>query len=264
MFLSRILYHVQLYYFLGKLQDANKFLIAYFAEVLKDKKQQCQRCLRHRSKRICEIVDVWKCEICKVAWHFKLDWKRGRLGHKYLCQFLRRWRLVTNKKPNKKPKKYAVDDDSVEEICSSDFFESSICIPIFEWKQWETVISNIILISQNWNWGNVRVIWENFNNFGFVNIADTSRLYTFMRKCFGKSTPPHSFKLVVIFDQYAGNKMLQKTTRTPIIHSCHAHWTSNFHANQFQIMMKDSSFISFGLFSLLRCLFIKNCFSLNC
>ena len=112
---SRVyLYHAQLYYFLGKLQDANKFLIAHFEEVLKDKKQHCQRCLRHRSERICEIVDVRKCEIYKVACHcnerhFKLDWKRGRLGHKNQCQFLRRWRLVTNKKPKKKPKKHAVD-----------------------------------------------------------------------------------------------------------------------------------------------------------
>ena len=133
---SRVyLYHAQLYYFLGELQDANKFLMAYFEEMLKDKKQQCQTCLRHRGQAICEAVDVHDCMECKVACycskeHFKLDWNRGRLGHKKLCPFLGRWRLVTKRKLKKISKKYAVDDDSVEQICS-DFFES-ICVSIFD------------------------------------------------------------------------------------------------------------------------------------
>jgi len=109
--------------------------MAYFEEMLKDKKQQCQTCLRHRGQAICEAVDVHDCMECKVACycseeHFKLDWNRGRLGHKKLCPFLGRWRLVTKRKLKKISKKYAVDDDSVEQICS-DFFES-ICVSIFD------------------------------------------------------------------------------------------------------------------------------------
>ena len=133
---SRVyLYHAQLHYFLGKLQDANIFLIKYFEEMLKDKMQHCQSCLRHRSEAIGEAIDVHDCTKCKVACycseqHFKLDWNRGRLGHNKLCPFLGRWRLVAKKKLKKIYKKYAVHDDSIEQICS-DFFES-ICGPVFD------------------------------------------------------------------------------------------------------------------------------------
>ena len=131
---SRIyLCHAQLYFLLGNLQGAKQILKAYFEEMLKDAKQRCQGCLQQKNEAVCKPANLLMfCQRCEVAHycskdHFKLDWKRGRLGHNKLCPFLGRWRLVAKKKLKKISKKYAVHDDSIEQICS-DFFES-ICVP---------------------------------------------------------------------------------------------------------------------------------------
>ena len=95
--------------------------------MLKDAKQRCQGCLQHKNEAICKPVNLLMfCQRCGVAHYcskdnFKLDWKRGRLGHKRLCGFLKRWRLVTKMGMRRKAK-YAVED-SYEEICS-EFFDS--------------------------------------------------------------------------------------------------------------------------------------------
>ena len=119
--------HAELYFLLGKLHGAKQFLKAYFEEMLKDTKQRCQGCLQQKNEAVCKPANLHQiCQECQVAHycskdHFKLDWNRGRLGHKKLCGFLKRWRLVT-KMEMKRKAKYAVDD-SYEEIFS-EFFDT--------------------------------------------------------------------------------------------------------------------------------------------
>ena len=125
---SRIyLCHAQLYFLLGKLQGAKQLLKAYFEEMLKDAKQRCQGCLQLKNEAVCIPANLLMfCQRCGVAHycskdHFKLDWNRGRIGHKNLCGFLKRWRLVT-KMGMKRKAKYAVED-SYEQIFS-EFFDT--------------------------------------------------------------------------------------------------------------------------------------------
>jgi hypothetical protein len=101
--------------------------MAYFeAEIQMEKNFgiSCRSCKRKAGNgtdikicRNCQVVDY-----CSEA-HQTLAWRRGRLSHKVMCPFLKRYRLVA------KAEKY-IDTDSFEDICK-DFFET-VCVFKYE------------------------------------------------------------------------------------------------------------------------------------
>ena len=115
----------QVAYFKTEIEEANKLLMSYFeAEMEKKQGICCRSCNRIAGKgadikicRNCQVVDY-----CSEA-HQALAWRRGRLSHKVMCPFLKRYRLVA------KAEKY-IDTDSFEDICK-DFFET-VCVFKYE------------------------------------------------------------------------------------------------------------------------------------
>jgi tetratricopeptide (TPR) repeat protein len=117
--------YAQVAYFIHGIEEANKFLMSYFeAEMNKLNGICCRTCKRTAGKgadikicRSCQVVDY-----CSLA-HQTLAWRRGRLSHKVMCPFLKRYRLVA-KAENR------IDTESVEDICK-DFFET-VCVFKYE------------------------------------------------------------------------------------------------------------------------------------
>ena len=111
----------QVAYLIAGIEEANKFLMAHFeAEMEKNVGVSCRSCTRKAGNgtdikicRNCQVVDY-----CSEA-HQALAWRRGRLSHKVMCPFLKRYRLVV-KAENR------IDTESVEDICK-DFFET-VCV----------------------------------------------------------------------------------------------------------------------------------------
>jgi tetratricopeptide (TPR) repeat protein len=119
-----ILTGAQLAYIFARKEEANKLLLMYF-EVEYEMKRgiSCRSCNRKAGNgtdikicRNCQVVDY-----CSEA-HQTLAWRRGRLSHKVMCPFLKRYRLVV------KAKNRIDKGEPVEDICK-DFFET-VCV----WK----------------------------------------------------------------------------------------------------------------------------------
>ena len=106
--------------------DANMLLMAYFeAEMEKKKGIYCRSCGRKAGNG----ADIKVCKNCQVVdycshAHQTLAWRRGRLSHKVMCPFLKRYRLVT------KAENQHIDTESYEDICK-DFFET-VCVLKYE------------------------------------------------------------------------------------------------------------------------------------
>ena len=122
---NAILNYAQVAYFIHGIEEANKFLMSYFeTEMNKLNGICCRTCKRTAVNgadikicRSCQVVDY-----CSLA-HQTLAWRRGRLSHKVMCPFLKRYRLVA-KVENR------IDTESVEDICK-DFFET-VCVFKYE------------------------------------------------------------------------------------------------------------------------------------
>jgi hypothetical protein len=101
--------------------------MAYFAaEMEKNRGISCRSCRRKAGNgtdikicRNCQIVDY-----CSEA-HRTLAWRRGRLSHKVMVPFLKRYRLVV-KAENR------IDTEPYEDVCK-DFFET-VCVLKYEVK----------------------------------------------------------------------------------------------------------------------------------
>jgi tetratricopeptide (TPR) repeat protein len=121
-----ILNCAQVAYFMNGTEDANKLLMAYFEiEMKKSHGIYCRSCNRKAGNgedikicRNCQVVDY-----CSAA-HQTLAWRRGRLSHKVMCPFLKRYRLVA------KAENQHIDTESYEDICK-DFFET-VCVLKYE------------------------------------------------------------------------------------------------------------------------------------
>jgi tetratricopeptide (TPR) repeat protein len=115
-------------YLRAGIEEANKFLMKYFeAEMKKNVGVSCRSCKRKAGNgtdikicRNCQVVDY-----CSEA-HQSLAWRRGRLSHKVMCPFLKRYRLVA------KAENRIDTPESFEDICK-DFFET-VCVFKYEVK----------------------------------------------------------------------------------------------------------------------------------
>jgi tetratricopeptide (TPR) repeat protein len=118
----------QVAYLIAEIEEANKFLMKYFeAEMEKNVGVSCRSCVRKAGNgtdikicRNCQVVDY-----CSDA-HQALAWRRGRLSHKVMCPFLKRYRLVA------KAENPIDTAESFEDI-SKDFFET-VCVFKYEVK----------------------------------------------------------------------------------------------------------------------------------
>jgi len=118
----------QVAYLIPEIEEANKWLMAYFeAEMEKNVGVSCRSCMRKAGNgtdikicRNCQVVDY-----CSDA-HQTLAWRRGRLSHKVMCPFLKRYRLVA------KAENPIDTVESFEDICK-DFFET-VCVFKYEVK----------------------------------------------------------------------------------------------------------------------------------
>jgi tetratricopeptide (TPR) repeat protein len=118
--------HAQVAYLMDGIEVANQVLQMYFEGQMKKKAEiYCSSCSRKAGNgtdikicRNCQVVDY-----CSEA-HQTLAWRRGRLSHKVMCPFLKRYRLVA------KAKKQHIDTESYEDIYK-DFFET-VCVLKYE------------------------------------------------------------------------------------------------------------------------------------
>jgi tetratricopeptide (TPR) repeat protein len=119
---NAILNCVQVAYLLAEeIDHANELLMLYFEGEMKKQHGICCRSCRRKAGngtdikicRGCHVVDY-----CSKA-HQRLAWRRGRLSHKVMCPFLKRYRLVAKAKNR-------IDTESYEDICK-DFFET-VCV----------------------------------------------------------------------------------------------------------------------------------------
>jgi len=119
---NAILNRAQVAYFIAGIEEANKLLMGYFeAEMKKKKGIYCHSCTRTAGKGSTDIKICRNCQVvdyCSEA-HQTLAWRRGRLSHKVMCPFLKRYRLVAKAKNR-------IDTEPVEDIWK-DFFET-VCV----------------------------------------------------------------------------------------------------------------------------------------
>jgi tetratricopeptide (TPR) repeat protein len=123
---TAVLNCAQVAYFIHGIEVANKFLMAYFeAEMEKKNGICCRSCMRKAGNgadikvcRNCQVVDY-----CSHA-HQTLAWRRGRLSHKVMCPFLKRYRLVAKAKNR-------IDTEPLFEDICKDFFET-VCVFKYE------------------------------------------------------------------------------------------------------------------------------------
>jgi hypothetical protein len=121
-----ILNCAQVAYFIDGIEEGNKLLMAYFESEMEKKEGICCRTCKRKAGngedikicRNCQVVDY-----CSEA-HQTLAWRRGRLSHKVMCPFLKRYRLVA------KAENQHIDTESFEDICK-DFFET-VCVLKYE------------------------------------------------------------------------------------------------------------------------------------
>jgi tetratricopeptide (TPR) repeat protein len=122
---NAILNCAQAAYLTAGIGDANKCLIKYFEnEMNKTMGIYCRECNRKAGKgtdikicRNCQVVDY-----CSLA-HQTLAWRSGRISHKVMCPFLKRYRLVVKAENG-------IDIEPFEDICK-DFFET-VCVLKYE------------------------------------------------------------------------------------------------------------------------------------
>jgi hypothetical protein len=121
---NAILNCAQVAYFTTETGEANKLLMMYFEAEMEKKRGICCRSCMRKGKgaeikicRNCRIVDY-----CSEA-HQTLAWRKGRLSHKVMCPFSKRYRLVAKAKNS-------IDTESYEDICK-DIFET-VCVLKYE------------------------------------------------------------------------------------------------------------------------------------
>jgi len=108
----------QEYYFLGYSEKAHTVLKGYLDATVKMGPSYCQACHQTCAKD----AIMKKCSVCKVARycseaHNLQAWKEGRLCHKVMCPFLKRWRRTTEAIKQGKETAYSLDE------LLNDFFE---------------------------------------------------------------------------------------------------------------------------------------------
>jgi tetratricopeptide (TPR) repeat protein len=116
-----LLNYAQITYLIAGIEEANNLLMAYFEAEMEKKRGICCRSCRRKAGNGTDIKICRNCQVvdyCSEA-HQTLAWRRGRLSHKVLCPFLKRYRLVV-KAENR------IDTESFEDICK-DFFET-VCV----------------------------------------------------------------------------------------------------------------------------------------
>jgi tetratricopeptide (TPR) repeat protein len=113
-------------YLIADIAEATRLLTVYFeAEMEKKNGIYCRSCDRIAGKGGTDIKTCRNCQVvdyCSEA-HQTLAWRRGRLSHKVMCPFLKRYRLVV-KAENR------IDTEPIEDICK-DFFET-VCVLKYE------------------------------------------------------------------------------------------------------------------------------------
>ena len=108
----------QEHYFLGGTEKAHRMLKGYLDAAVRLGASYCQTCYETCAK---DAV-MAKCSVCKVARycsraHSIQAWAKGRLCHKVMCPFLKRWRKIKEGKDTTR---------STNELCDElvdDFFE---------------------------------------------------------------------------------------------------------------------------------------------
>jgi len=123
---TAVLNCAQVAYLIAGIEEANKFLMMYFeAEMKKTQGIYCHSCMRNAGNgtdikicRNCQVVDY-----CSEA-HQTLAWRSGRLSHKVMCPFLKRYRLVAKAKNR-------IDTEPLFEDICKDFFET-VCVLKYE------------------------------------------------------------------------------------------------------------------------------------
>ena len=120
------LHYAQQKYFVGATEDATKLLMVYFEAEMEKKMEICCRSCKRKAGNGTEIKICRSCRVvdyCSEA-HQTLAWRRGRLSHKVMCPFLKRYRLVA------KSKNRIDTTKPFEDICK-DFFET-VCVLKYE------------------------------------------------------------------------------------------------------------------------------------
>jgi tetratricopeptide (TPR) repeat protein len=121
-----VLIGAQVAYLTTEIEEANKLLMAYFeAEMKKKNGIYCRSCKR----KAVNGTDIKVCKSCQVVdycshAHQTLAWRRGRLSHKVMCPFLKRYRLVAKAKNR-------IDTETLFEDICKDFFET-VCVFKYE------------------------------------------------------------------------------------------------------------------------------------
>ena len=116
----------QLAYLFARKEEANEFLILYFEAEYENKRGICCRSCNRKAGNGTDIKICRNCQVvdyCSDA-HQTLAWRRGRLSHKVMCPFFKRYRLVA------KAKNRIDKGEPVEDICK-DFFET-VCVLKYE------------------------------------------------------------------------------------------------------------------------------------
>ena len=109
---------MQEYYFLGDSENAHVALKGYLEGAVRLGESHCQTCYQ----TCAEDAIMAKCSVCKVArycsrGHSIQAWAKGRLCHKVMCPFLKRWRKIKQ------------GEDTTTELCDklvNDFFDRAL------------------------------------------------------------------------------------------------------------------------------------------
>jgi len=112
---ASILDIAQEYYFLGGTENAHVWLKIYLNATVESGASKCQTCY----KNCAQDAIMEKCSVCKVARycsyaHSIHAWKKGRLCHRVMCPYLRRWHKI---KPGKET------TTELRDALCNDFFE---------------------------------------------------------------------------------------------------------------------------------------------
>jgi tetratricopeptide (TPR) repeat protein len=121
-FKDAILIGAQVNYVIAGIEEGNNLLMAYFESEIEKKEEICCRTCKRKAGNGTDIKICRNCQVvdyCSEA-HQTLAWRRGRLSHKVMCPFLKRYRLVA------KAENQHIDTESYEDICT-DFFET-VCV----------------------------------------------------------------------------------------------------------------------------------------
>jgi tetratricopeptide (TPR) repeat protein len=110
-------------YFIGKIEEANNHLCAYLGFELNAPEPSCRSCHRKTAGKGRPIETCRGCEVADYCCpsHQRLEWRRGRLSHKVMCPFLKRWRKLYIATIKNRP-----EPESFEYI-AKEFFET-VCV----------------------------------------------------------------------------------------------------------------------------------------